>query len=122
MPIRLGGLRRELSKVGFRGDNRLPRNIILSGFESQDRNAVIRYRPFREEIEGFNRPRLYDALPGDIDPTTGVTFSARFLAASLFPLRESDQDPAVSDTYIYGVVVDTGIFDTFSRQVLQGLP
>lgn len=121
MPIRLGGTGGEAARVGFRGDDRQPTAIFASGFSARDMTVDVRYRPYREEITGMMRPQLYDAMPGDVDPDSGVTFSARFLAAAMFPLRADSSDPQVSDTYVYGVVADTGLFNAHHKQALQGL-
>jgi len=121
--IRLGGNTGEGSRAGFRGDNRKPQVIFISGFQSQDPEMKITPRLYRPEITGTSRslrPEL-DLMPGDIDPVSAVTFSARFTAAAMFPLRTDDDEPQTSDTYVYGLVVDGGLYNTHQQQALKGL-
>ena len=121
MPIRLGGRTGEHSRAGFRGDHRAPDEIFRAGFSARDMLAEIRYRPFREEVFGPGRPSLFDMMAGDLDPDSGVSFSARVLAAALFPPRMDETEPGVSDTWVYAIVVDRGVFNTALLQAQQAL-
>jgi hypothetical protein len=101
-------------KICFRGDTRTPQApdaMFATGF--------LRRQPGLGPIV-YRTPTANAA--GDIDPPTAVCVSARLVGAVMFPLRFTVADPAVSDTWIYMVSVDSAdIFNTHKEQVLSGL-
>jgi hypothetical protein len=104
--------------IAFRGDDREPRVIFITGFTRRTADGPILYRKDDRSFPGS----ITALKPGDIEPDSAVTFSRRMRVATMFPLREDSGDPAVSDTYIYMVAVEANkIYNTHQKQVEDGL-
>jgi len=103
--------------IAFRGDDRDPKRIFITGFSRRAEAGPIDYR------KDIQMPGSITALkPGDIQPESAVTFSRRVRVATMFPLKEGPGDPQVSLTWIYMVAVETQqIFNTHQKQVEDGL-
>ena len=101
-------------RICFRGDNRTPfapDNMFANGFSRRlVGGGPVQYR------------RLTPNAAGDIEPASAVCVSARLSGAAMFPLKFSGADPAISDTYIYVVGIDTNaLTNTHGMQVNDGL-
>lgn len=101
--------------IAFRGDNRDPKQIFVSGFTPLQGKGPVTYRK-GPKLSG-NITQVKQLKPGDIEPSTAVTFSRRLTAAVMFPL-----DTSVLKTYVYGVAVELGdLYNTHFKQVMDGL-